>query len=76
MQTKLNTLGRSNDAELLGSIADELGVGKLTWKMGGGQETHTSIMIPHSEYLASVSSHPTLKKRKLETVDVALLGMV
>lgn len=35
MQTKLNTLRRSHDTGLLGSIADELGVGKLTLKTGG-----------------------------------------
>lgn len=47
MQTKLNTLRRSNDDELLESIANELGVGKLTLKTG--RKLNTSRMILHSE---------------------------
>lgn len=38
MQTKLNTLRRSNDSGLLESIANELRVGKLTLKIGGETE--------------------------------------
>ena len=37
---------------------------------------HTSIMILHSEDLASVTSRTTLKKQKLQMVDDALLGVV
>lgn len=65
---------RSYDGALLGSIADELGVVKLTLKIGGG--TNTSRAILHSEHLANVSFHSTLKKWKLEMVDDALLGVV
>lgn len=75
MQTKLSAVKRSNGHGLLESTPNEVGVGKLTLKIGGG-ELNTSRMSLHSEYLASASSRTTLKKRKLEMVDDALLGVV
>lgn len=53
-----------------------LGVGELTLMIAIAGKMHTSRMILHSEVLARASTRTTLKKRKLERVDDAVLGVV